>query len=67
MAVACRRTGLHAFGPLPFEGLHQAIQFRQAHPAVQRCFYDVYDQELTHDALGTVQRIYTILVCPGRR
>ena len=39
--------------------LCQAIQFRQAHPAAQRRFYDIYYPELMRDPLGTVERLYS--------
>jgi hypothetical protein len=41
------------------EVLIQAIQFRQAHPAAQSHFYDVYYHDLTSDPIGTVRRLYT--------
>jgi len=44
--------------------LHQALQFRQAHPAVQRRFYDVYYHDLLRDPLGTVRGLYTHFELP---
>jgi hypothetical protein len=39
--------------------LESIIQFRRLHPATQDRFCDVHYQALTHDPIGTIQRIYT--------